>query len=70
MNLDLRLPIGLLFSLVGVLLTIFGLVSDKAIYARSLGINVNLWWGLVLLLFGVVMLVLALRKRAEGGGVQ
>jgi ABC-type Fe3+-siderophore transport system permease subunit len=67
MNLDLRLPIGLLFTLVGALLTIFGLVSDKAIYARSLGINVNLWWGLVLLLFGIVMLVLALRKKAEGG---
>lgn len=61
MNLDLRLPIGLMFTIFGVLLTGFGLISDKAIYSRSLGINVNLQWGLVLLAFGLVMLVLALR---------
>ena len=60
MNLDLRIPIGLMFSIVGVLLTVFGLVSDDAIYARSLGINVNLWWGLVLLGFGLAMLALAI----------
>ena len=66
MNLDLRLPIGLMFSLIGALLSVFGLLSDKAIYARSLGINVNLWWGLVLLAFGVVMLTFALRARRQG----
>jgi hypothetical protein len=63
MRFDLRLPIGLMFSLVGLLLTGFGLVSDDAIYARSLGVNVNLWWGLVLLAFGLVMLGLAVRSR-------
>lgn len=63
MNLDLRLPIGLMFSIFGVALTAFGLVSDPSIYARSLGINVNLWWGLVLLAFGLVMLGFALRAR-------
>ena len=63
MNLDLRLPIGLMFSLFGVILTAYGFVSDKAIYARSLGINVNLWWGLVLLAFGLVMLWFATRAR-------
>jgi hypothetical protein len=61
MNLDLRLPIGLMFSIFGAMLTVFGLVSGEAIYARSLGINVNLWWGLVLLAFGLVMLGFALR---------
>ncbi len=61
MNLDLRMPIGLMFSIFGVILTAYGLVSDRAIYARSLGINVNLWWGLVLLAFGGTMLVFALR---------
>ena len=50
------------------ILTGYGLLSDKAIYARSLGINVNLWWGLVLLAFGVVMLVFALRARKPHGG--
>jgi uncharacterized membrane protein YhaH (DUF805 family) len=63
MNLDLRLPIGLMFSIIGVLLTVFGLISDDSIYARSLGINVNLWWGLVLLVFGLAMLGLMARAR-------
>jgi len=63
MKFDLRLPIGMLFSLYGVLLVVFGAVSDRAIYARSLGYNVNLWWGLVLLVFGVLMLLGAVRKR-------
>ena len=65
MNLDLRLPIGLMFSIIGVLLTVFGLISDRAIYARSLGINVNLWWGLVLLAFGLLMLGLMARARGR-----
>jgi len=63
MNLDVRLPIGLMFTIIGVALTGFGLVSDRAIYERSLGINVNLWWGLVLLAFGVSMLALATRAE-------
>ena len=63
MNLDLRLPIGLMFSIFGVMLAAYGLMSDAAIYARSLGINVNLWWGVVLLAFGLVMLGLATRGR-------
>jgi len=60
-SLDLRLPIGLLFSLFGVILVVYGLVSDTAIYAQSLGINVNLWWGLVLLAFGLTMLFFGLK---------
>jgi hypothetical protein len=62
MNLDLRYPIGLMFTIDGALLTVFGLLSDKAIYARSLDINVNLWWGLALFAFGVVMLAFAIRS--------
>lgn len=65
MNLDLRLPIGLMFSLFGAMLAVFGLASDRAIYARSLGVNVNLWWGLVLLAFGLVMLGFALRAKGK-----
>ncbi|MGE5800879.1 MAG: hypothetical protein ACM358_01360 [Gemmatimonadota bacterium] len=61
MQLDLRIPIGGMFTIFGVVLIVYGLVSDPAIYQRSLGINVNLWWGLVLLVFGVVMLWLAYR---------
>ena len=68
MRLDLRLPIGLMFTAFGVMLTVYGLVADRAIYARSLGINVNLWWGLVLLAFGLVMLWFAIRAGRKQGG--
>jgi multisubunit Na+/H+ antiporter MnhG subunit len=64
-RIDIRLPIGLLFSVFGILLTAFGAFSGKDLYHRSLGINVNLWWGLPMLLFGVAMLLLA--KKADSG---
>ena len=64
MDLDVRLPIGLMFSVFGVLLAGYGLVSDARIYAEhSLGINVNLGWGVVLLVFGATMLALALTAK-------
>ena len=62
MNLDIRIPIGLLFTILGVLLTGFGMVADKSIYQRSLGYNLNVSWGLVLLVFGIIMLVLGRRR--------
>jgi uncharacterized membrane protein HdeD (DUF308 family) len=61
MNFDLRLPIGIMFSLFGVMLAIFGLASSRN--STVLDININLWWGLVLLVFGVLMLVFAWRRR-------
>lgn len=67
MNFDLRLPIGIMFSVFGLMLTIFGLVSDKSIYEHSLGMNINLGWGLVMLAFGVFMLFLALRGGKKPG---
>ena len=64
MNLDVRLPIGLMFSVFGVVLAGYGAVSDRQIYAaHSLGVNINLYWGLVLLAFGVGMLLLVARSR-------
>jgi multisubunit Na+/H+ antiporter MnhG subunit len=56
MGLDIRIPLGVMFTILGLLLAGFGLISDPAIYQRSLGIDVNLWWGLALLVFGTVML--------------
>ena len=64
MSIDIRLPIGVLFTVLGALLAGFGAVSDPAIYARSLGYNVNLWWGLTLFCFGLVLLYLV-RRRAR-----
>ena len=67
MRLDVRWPIGGMFALIGAILTVYGIVSNPAIYEKSLGINVNLWWGIVLLVFGLVMLALAYRahRRTE-----
>jgi hypothetical protein len=65
MGLDIRIPIGVMFGILGLIITIFGALSAKSdIYAKhSLGINVNLWWGLVMIAFAVVMLVLAGMKK-------
>jgi hypothetical protein len=64
MSLDLRIPMGLMFTLVGMILIAFGLATrGSAIYAASLGINANFWWGLVLLVFGVTMLLLGRRSQ-------
>jgi hypothetical protein len=65
MGLDIRLPIGLMFSLIGLLMTGYGLFTPAAIYERSLGINVNLWWGLVLVVFGGWMLISSLRPQKK-----
>ena len=65
MGIDIRYPIGMLFTAIGLILSIFGMVSDRGIYERSLGINVNLYWGLALVVFGVIMLVLGRRGEAH-----
>jgi hypothetical protein len=69
---DIRKPIGLLFAVLGVLLVgagIFG--GDAASTAKNIGgqtLNINLWWGAVLLIFGAGMLALALRGAKNGAG--
>jgi len=66
MNLDVRLPLGLLFLTLGLILAGYGLVSDPAIYAaHSLGQNVNLHWGAIFSLFGLAMLFLWKRGAAR-----
>jgi len=67
MNLDIRYPIGLLFLVVGAILAIYGVVSDPGIYiAHSLGLNVNLWWGLIQIVFGAIMVGLAKSGAKKG----
>jgi len=65
MDLDLRVPIGLFFVVVGLIMAIFGLTGDPAIYQKSLGINVNLDWGIVELVFGALMLTFGFRHHAK-----
>ena len=64
-GLDIRIPIGVLFSALGLMLAGYGLATsgDPARYAQSLSLNLNLWWGLVMLLFGIVLLSAALSGR-------
>jgi Na+/melibiose symporter-like transporter len=67
MSLDLRIPMGLMFTLVGMILAAFGFVTrnNKALYARSLGININFWWGVAVLAFGLTMLLLGRRNQKQ-----
>ena len=67
MGFDIRLPIGMLFSVFGILLIGYGAATrGSAMYAEhSLGVNMNLWWGLVLLAFGLVMLALTRLRRKQ-----
>jgi hypothetical protein len=66
MGIDIRLPIGMLFFLLGLILTAYGALRDTSRYVQSTGININLDWGMVLLLFGLVMFLLGRRgMRAE-----
>ena len=60
-SLDIRMPIGVLFTLLGIVVGGYGLATGRepAMYAQSLSVNLNLWWGLVMLLFGIVMLAAA-----------
>jgi len=64
---DPRILLGMMFTLIGTILTGFGLStrSNADVYTKSLGINANLWWGLVLLVFGIVALTLGRRGQAR-----
>jgi hypothetical protein len=57
-GLDIRAPIGGLFTLLGLMLAGYGLVASAR---AASGANVNLWWGVVMIVFGVIMLVLSRR---------
>ncbi len=54
---DIRLPIGALFLLLGLILVAYGVVTkgDAALYVRSESIDINLWWGLIMVVFGAIM---------------
>jgi len=72
MNFDLRIPVGLMFSLFGLILIGTGVFGGAELTQKSLGINVNLWWGLFQLVFGVIMLILSYNsgKKISSQGTQ
>ena len=66
MGLDLRLPLGLMFSVIGLILLGYGALTwGSGQYALSLGLNVNLGWGVVMLAFGSTMFLLGWRSRGH-----
>lgn len=65
MGLDIRWPIGIIFTLYGLILIVFGALTDPAIFARSLGVNIDLWWGAAMLVFGLFMGGLAFRASRQ-----
>ncbi len=66
MGLDIRYPIGLMFGIIGLVMVLYGaLTGADPMYQRSLGINVNVWWGAVLLVFGALMLYFARKTSRE-----
>ena len=64
MGLDIRVPIGWLFTILGAMLGIYGLINHRPTYDWSPGTNINLFWGAALLVFGVVMLLLSRNATA------
>jgi len=66
-GLDIRIPIGGLFVVLGLVLAGYGVATnaDAEQYARSMSVNINLWWGLVMLVFGALLLLLARGSRRD-----
>jgi hypothetical protein len=64
-GLDIRWPIAFIFTIYGVILIIFGVMTDPAIFEASLGENVDLWWGAGMLAFGLFMGALAIRASRQ-----
>ncbi|QHN03466.1 hypothetical protein FTO74_08875 [Granulicella sp. WH15] len=65
MGLDIRIPLGLIFLIIGGIMAVFGVVthSDTALYERSMGVNLNLTWGTIMFFFGLVMFLVGRRQR-------
>jgi len=67
MGLDIKFPIGLMFTIFGIMLTIYGIatIGNTEMYAKSLNININLWSGVLMTIFGLAMLIPSLLQRKK-----
>jgi hypothetical protein len=64
MGLDIRIPLGLIFLITGGIMTGYGIFTrHSAIYDKSMGVNLNLGWGAVMLLFGAIMFFFGRRQK-------
>ncbi len=66
MGLDIRWPIGIIFTIYGIIMIAYGALADPSIFAeRSMGVNIDVWWGAGMLVFGLFMGALALRASRQ-----
>lgn len=65
--LDIKFPIGLMFAILGIVLLLFGLftLSNPDMYKPSFNINVNIWSGILMLVFGGIMLISSRRNKKK-----
>ncbi len=64
MGLDIRVPLGLIFLITGGIMSLYGLFTrSSGIYERSLGVNLNLYWGVAMFIFGLVMFLVGRRQK-------
>jgi len=70
MGLDIRIPLGLIFLITGGMVSLYGLFTrHSAIYERSMGVNLNLTWGLIMFIFGLIMFLVGRRQKWQGDPV-
>jgi membrane-bound ClpP family serine protease len=65
MSMDIRFPIGFMFTITGLIITVWGLISSPEIYKKSLNVNINLWTGLAMLVFGLIFLLMSIAAQAK-----
>ena len=65
MGLDIRIPLGLIFLITGGIMSLYGLFTrgNETLYARSMGVNLNLTWGLIMFVFGLIMFLVGRRQK-------
>ena len=65
MGLDIRWPIGVIFTIYGVMLILLGAITSPEVFRASLGVNIDVWWGTAMLVFGLFMGGLAYRASRQ-----
>jgi len=72
MGLDIRIPLGLVFLLIGGIMGVFGIYThgNTALYQKSLGMDINLDWGGIMFAFGAIMFFFGKRKKSTDASVE
>jgi len=64
MGLDIRVPLGLIFLIIGGIMSVYGLLTRGSdLYAKSMDVNINLIWGILMVVFGAIMFIAGRRQK-------